>query len=406
MAAICVVNGYKRLLSETFIVAQLERLRGDKVVLYNHYPEYTCNGRTLRYFYSRRPSFTKLARLLPQVLYDRWITCRELSDERTVDFMTGFVRDHNVDIFLAQYGFNGADITPVAKHLGLPLVVHCHGHDAHDTRRLAPYVERYREMFDYADRLISVSHTMTESLVALGADRSKIVYNPYGAQEKFFDVQSEYGPCLLAIGRFADIKAPYLTLMAFKVAAERVPRATLVMVGEGPLLEACRTLAKTWGLESRVVFTGALTHEEILPLMGRACAFVQHSVTTSYGDMEGMPNAILEAGAAGLPVLSTRHAGITTCVVEGDTGFLVDERDVAAMTARMCRVLDDASLCRTMGAKARRHIAANYHIARHIGCLQHVIDEVRSNAVARDAASVESRGTITTGASRFARRPH
>ncbi len=91
-----------------------------------------------------------------------------------------------------------------------------------------------------------------------------------------------------------------------------------------------------------------------------------------------MPNSILEAGAAGLPVVATRHAGIVDSVVEGETGFLVDERDVDGMADRMCRLLDDPQLCRTMGAKAKQHIRENFNIDQHIGRLQNVIDDATS----------------------------
>ncbi len=380
MSTICIIKGSKPELSETFIRAHVERLRGGNVVLYNHYPEYQCDGRTLRYFHSRRPLVAKLKRALPQFIYDRVVTRHEMSDERALDYMSGFVRDKNIDVILAEYGFNGADITPIAKQLNLPLVVHFHGHDAHHGIRLEPYLERYRAMFDYAYRLLSVSHLMTEALVNMGADEAKIVYNPYGAREYFYDVDPDYRKTLLAVGRFADIKAPYLTLMAFKQVAERDSLASLVMVGDGPLLEACKSLVKTWKLESRVEFTGALPHEQVLPRFGQACAFVQHSVTTSYGDCEGMPNSILEAQAAGLPVVSTRHAGIVHSVIEGETGFLVEERDIDSMANRMCRLLSDPDLCRSMGNNARQHIREHYNIDRHIACLQKVIDQAREES--------------------------
>lgn len=379
MGTTCILYGNKPLLSETFLAAHLDRIQGDKVILYNYFPEYTYNGRTLRHFYSCRPVEMKLKRLLPAFLYDRWVTRYERSERRTRDFIEGFFRAHNVDVIVAEYGFNGADITPFAKALNIPLIIHFHGHDAHREPDLHRYRERYIRMFEYADSLISVSHPMTESLIRMGADKSKIVYNPYGAREYFFDIQSDYQKTLLALGRFADIKAPYLTLMAFRIVVSRIPDATLIMIGDGPLLETCQSLVKMWGLEASVVFKGALVHREALPFFTQACAFVQHSVTTSYGDAEGMPNSILEAGAAGLPVVSTRHAGITTAVLEGETGFLVDERDIETMAERMCRLLSDQALCRSMGAAARVHIRQNFHIDRHIQHFQELVDRVRQN---------------------------
>jgi len=221
---------------------------------------------------------------------------------------------------------------------------------------------------------------MTETLMAMGADPEKITYNPYGAREYFYDVQPAYNSrTLLTLGRFADIKAPYLSLLAFRQALAKVRDAKLIMIGDGPLLEACICLARTWDIQDSVTFAGALDHSQAIPMMNQACAFVQHSVTTSYGDAEGMPNSILEAGAAGLPVISTRHAGIATAVIEGQTGFLVEERDVDAMATLMVQLLTQPELCVALGKAAREHIRTNYSIAQHINRLQILIDKARSD---------------------------
>ena len=73
MSTICIIKGSKPELSETFLAAHVERLKGNSVVLYNFFPRYTYNGRTIRYFYSRHPFVSKAKRILPQFLYDRWL---------------------------------------------------------------------------------------------------------------------------------------------------------------------------------------------------------------------------------------------------------------------------------------------------------------------------------------------
>jgi colanic acid/amylovoran biosynthesis glycosyltransferase len=227
---------------------------------------------------------------------------------------------------------------------------------------------------------VSVSHFMTDTLVKMGAPPSKIVYNPYGPRDYFYEIQSDYRSTILAVGRFTDIKAPHLTLMAFKQVLKTCPEARLVMVGAGDLLECCKSLAKTLGIDGHVDFRGAIKHQEMLPLFAQACCFVQHSVTPSYGDAEGTPVAILEAGAAALPVVSTRHAGIADAVIHSRTGFLVAEGDVEGMAAHMRTLIEDKDLCRAMGARARAHIGASYNIQRHIACLQGLIDAARQQA--------------------------
>jgi len=219
---------------------------------------------------------------------------------------------------------------------------------------------------------------MTEKLVRMGADPKKIVFNPYGPRDTFFANQSAYNDVLLAIGRFTDIKAPHLTILAFQMVLAECPNATLVMGGHGELLEACQTLVLALGMAHNVQFLGALRHEQVMPLFAGACCFVQHSVQPTYGDAEGTPVAILEAGAAGLPVVSTRHAGIRDAVLDGETGFLVEERDIAGMAQAMVRLLKDKALCRSMGEKAREHIRTNYNIKRHLSCIDGLIEAARS----------------------------
>lgn len=380
MSSICIINGYTNAVSETFIQAHIEQLNGPVAVLNNYYPEYTHKGRLVRCFYHRSPLLAKLLKLLPHFLYHRLIIQKETSYKRTHEFLGAFFRAHKVDVVLAEYGFNGADIYPHLKDFGIPLIVHFHGHDAHREPDIAPYLEKFKGMFEYAHRIISVSHFMTETLIRMGADPEKIVYNPYGPRDYFFNNESDYRSTLLAIGRFADIKAPYLTLMAFREALKTCPNAKLIMVGDGPLREVCISLSRMWEIDQSVSFPGAMRHEQTRPLFSQACAFVQHSVTTSYGDAEGTPVAILEAQAAALPVISTYHAGIVDAVVDGTTGFLVKERDLPAMTLAMTRLLQDSQLAARMGCAARQHIRENYALSRHINQLDTLVIGLRSTS--------------------------
>jgi len=373
----CIIQAGTSDFSGSFIHAHAEYLSGKKVILKGAYPAYAYKGKTIRYFYGKQLILKKIKKLLPQFLYHRWVTQWEETYEGIHDALTGFFKYHNVDVILAEFGHNGAYICRHARDLNIPLIVHFHGHDAHHDEFIEPLKLPYREMFDYAYRIVSVSHFMTEKLIRLGADESKIVYNPYGPRDIFYENRSEYTNSILAVGRFTDIKAPYITLMAFKKLLDTCPNTKLVMVGVGPLLECCKSMARAWHIESKIEFTGGIPHGDVLSYFREPCCFVQHSVIPSYGDAEGTPNTILEAGAAGLPVVCTRHAGIQDVVIHGETGFLVKERDVEGMTKYMCSLVQDEDLCRSMGERARNHIRSNYNIKRHISCLQDLIKAAR-----------------------------
>jgi glycosyltransferase involved in cell wall biosynthesis len=255
-------------------------------------------------------------------------------------------------------------------------VVHFHGFDAYDKPTLNSYGDSYRKLFEEAAAIIAVSRDMVARLRELGAAEQKIVYNPYGVDTELFRGArpADAPPVFLAAGRFVDKKAPHLTLLAFRRALEQCPEARLIMIGDGELLEACKQLARALGVADCVDFRGALPHEVVAAEMRAARGFVQHSLTATYGDSEGTPVAILEAGSSGLPVVSTRHGGIPEVVLDGITGYLVEEADVDGMASRIARLACDPVLAGGMGAEARLHIERNFPMQRQIAELAKILN--------------------------------
>ena len=107
--------------------------------------------------------------------------------------------------------------------------------------------------------------------------------------------------------------------------------------------------------------------------MQTARAFVQHSMTAPSGDSEGTPVAILEASASGLPVIATNHGGIPGAVLDGVTGYLVDEGDIEAMSERMRKLAQEPELAGVLGAAARAHVELQFGLQDTLGRLWAVI---------------------------------
>ncbi len=153
-------------------------------------------------------------------------------------------------------------------------------------------------------------------------------------------------------GRSADAAAPHLVvtrnleaiygidvaLRAFAQVRGQYPRARLSVAGSGPLAPALRRLADELGLAEAVRFTGRLDPEQVAELYRDADLMLNPS------NVDNMPNAILEALASGVPVVSTRVGGIPWLVEHERTALLVPAGDVAAMAQAAVRVLDDAAL--------------------------------------------------------------
>jgi glycosyltransferase involved in cell wall biosynthesis len=224
---------------------------------------------------------------------------------------------------------------------------------------------------------------MERKLVSLGAPPEKVHYNPYGINcREFGGANPENAPpVFLAVGRFVEKKAPQITLKAFADVHRVFPTARLRMVGSGPLLDECRELAESLRIEHAVTFLGAQSHEVVQEEMRDARCFVQHSMEASNGDCEGTPLGILEAGASGLPVVSTRHAGIADVVIENETGLLVDERDVKGMAENMLRMAQDPELAGRLGRTARQRIANSFSEERSLGRLLEIINSSPGRAL-------------------------
>jgi len=281
--------------------------------------------------------------------------------ETTAGYVAAFRRSRP-DAVLAEYGTTGVSTMDACRHLHIPLIVHFHGYDASVRAVLEEHAETYPALFQEAAAIIAVSRAMERKLIVLGAPPEKVHYNPYGINCDDFSgaYPSSAPPVFLSVGRFIEKKAPQLTLKAFASVHRSVPEARLRMIGDGPLLDECRELAGDLKIEAAVTFLGAQPHTVVREEMRIARCFVQHSVEAANGDCEGTPLGILEAGASGLPVVSTRHAGIPDVVVEGETGFLVDEGDVDGMAENMLTVAQDPELAGRLGRAARRHIENHF----------------------------------------------
>jgi len=208
----------------------------------------------------------------------------------------------------------------------------------------------------------------------LGCPPDKIVLNACGPNSTFFNIKPSFNKkYFTAIGRFVDKKAPHLTITAFSKVAKQYADAKLFMVGSGKLLSTCEDLVRNLGIEKQVSFLGKQSREQIATLLTNTLAFVQHSVTAESGDTEGTPVAVMEASAAGLPVIATRHAGIPDVIEHDVTGFLVEEFDVATMARYMLDLCDNSEKARTLGKKGSEHIKQNFTIEKHLNCLTELI---------------------------------
>jgi len=290
------------------------------------------------------------------------------------------LKSHHIDAVLAEYGTASADVVNSCRYIGIPLIAHFHGRDCSCYDTLKTYGDRYKKLFRYASAVIAVSHAMEKQLVSLGCPMEKLVYAPCTPDDKYFSLNPSLATLqYLFVGRFVDKKAPYITLYAFKTIWNKHPEAKLVMGGNGPLLETCMNLAKIWGIESSVSFPGAITPMQNMQYIMNSRAYVQHSVVAADGDSEGTPVSVMEASAAGLPVISTFHAGIPDVIEDGKTGLLCREKDAEKMAGDMLRVADDVTFASSLGQSGKARMKEYFSKQWQMNVLTDTIEKAINN---------------------------
>ncbi len=289
-------------------------------------------------------------------------------------FLKKALKKNKIDLVLAEYINTAAYITPICKKLNIPIVATGLGYEISVYDILKENEQLYKDLINYCKHIVIVSKHMLVNLKKFGGNETNITHSAAGPESSFFDIEPSYDTkTVLAIGRFVEKKAPHITLLAFHQVLQKIPDAQLLFAGDGPLFPMCKDIVKSLGMEKNVQFIGYIDQEQQKQLLAQSCIFVQHSKIAQNGDSEGTPVALLEASAAKVPIVSTKHGGIVDIVEDGKTGFLVDEGDMIAMANHMINLLSNPDLAKEMGTNGRTFVRNNFTLDMHIETLTRII---------------------------------
>ncbi|RPH55905.1 glycosyltransferase family 4 protein, partial [bacterium] len=249
-----------------------------------------------------------------------------------------------------------------------PLAIGLHGSDVFLAER--PGVRSLaRWSLSRARLLTGCSPELVDRVRALGfpAERSRVI--PYGVDVVAFSPAPdrrriwrerlgvpEGAPLLLGVGRMATKKGFQGLIEILPALLGDYPDLHVVLAGGGDRLEEFKAAAASWA--GRVHFPGAVLRDTLPDLYRSADVFVLPAVHDSKGNVDGLPNVILEAMASGLPVVASGISGIPLAVGEGRTGLLDPEKDPGALLAALRRLLADPGAARSMGEGGRRRAEA------------------------------------------------
>ena len=178
-------------------------------------------------------------------------------------------------------------------------------------------------------------------------------------------IRARYGlgdrPVVVCVSRLVRRKGQDTLLRAWPAVVSQIPDAALLIVGAGPYGADLRQLAQRSGLTSSVHFTGPVPQAELPAHYAAGDVFSMPCRTRRGGlDVEGLGIVYLEASAAGLPVVGGDSGGAPDAILEGETGYVVGGRDVAALSTRLTALLSDPPVARAMGEKGRAWVERDW----------------------------------------------
>ena len=270
-----------------------------------------------------------------------------------------------------------------------------------NTRHGRAPLEAHPLIWAMADRVVAVSEDARRELLAhnrIAANKVRVVLNgidlnPYSRETHHSPLRkADFGipdavPVVGTVGRLSKEKDHHTLLMAFRQVSDTGSPAHLVIVGGGPLQADLGALIQRLGLGARVHLLGSRSDvPDLLPLFD---AFVLSSV------MEGVSLTLLEAMAAGLPVVATRVGGTPEVVADGESGILVEAGTPEALSSALLSVLADAHVRQKMGARGREIAFRKFDIGRMVDEYGAIYGEVserrRRHVVARPVIDASQR---------------
>jgi glycosyltransferase involved in cell wall biosynthesis len=308
------------------------------------------------------------------------------------------LRRLNPAIAHVHFGTDLVALWPMLNRLQIPILATLHGYDINtypevwrrSWRASRRYPQRLLEIGrDERVRFVAVSEAIKARAIEFGLPADRVVVRYIGVDMEQFSPGgvpvAQRRPRILFVGRMVEKKGPLILIRAFADVRRRVSDAELVMIGAGPLLESARALADS--LQVPVQFRGAVSSARVKEEMELARVCCLPSITAESGDAEGLGIAIVEAQAAGVPVVTSARGGMGEAIEHGVTGFGFAEGDVDALSAALMPLLTDDSLAAAMSAAARDRACKLFDLNKCTALLESFYDQSVAACASKPAAA-------------------
>lgn len=297
----------------------------------------------------------------------RYLLLKDRSDFYQKLYFLFAVLNRNHDIFhfhFAQTGRLGATLKKM--RIPMKMVTSLHGADVNQVPQQKGE-HYYADLFRFGDHFIANTEFTKTQALNLGCNSHLVSVIPVGLYLRDFPfrprtIMDNETVRILTVGRLVEKKGLQYSIQAISLLIKEGYKIHYTIAGEGPLRDELEHLTQTLQITQSVSFTGELTQEKVIHLYNESHLFVLSSVTAQTGDKEGQALVLQEAQACGLPVVSTHHNGIPDGVLDGQSGYLVPEKDIDALANAVRTLIKNPDSWCNMGVQGRQFVEKKYDI--------------------------------------------
>ncbi len=301
------------------------------------------------------------------------ILTKKPTTERYCEALTKALGANKVNVIFINYLSLSFDLKDVLLKTDLPIVIHTHGYDitwdlmSRETGKMV-YDESYLHFARSISKkalFIANSNYSKNRIIEIGISTDRIVVKKFGVTvegQKILNYKTA-AIKILYIGRLIECKAPDLVIRAFELACERGLDSELIIAGGGNLEALCESLRERSKYKEKIKLLGFVSAEEGERLRSMCDIFTAHNCkSTTTNQIEAFGVSIIEAMAAGLPVVTGRSGGVVDSIIDGVTGFLVTPGDIEEHADKFLELANNPDLRISMGRKAIERIKKSFSL--------------------------------------------
>jgi L-malate glycosyltransferase len=293
--------------------------------------------------------------------------------------LAGFLRKQAFQVVHTHDLWSNLLGVPAARLAGTPVLISSR-RDLSDGEWYTPGNRRtLRYIQKLSTAILANSEKVREDLLRVDAflpEKIRVVYNGVDAgrfrirahREDLFPGSRGLKLVVVVGNMHSDVKGYPWFIQAAAEVVNKYPRVRFLLVGDGEMRPEFERLAQEAGVKQHVLFLG---HRQDIPEILSCC-----DIGVLPSTAEGMPNAILEYLAAGLPTIATSVGGSLEVIHDGVTGLLVPPRDEGSLASAILRLLEDPELAEALASAGRKHVEENFSFARLISNMSGLYDEL------------------------------